>query len=150
MWVKVRAKCLTVVCNISKFCEIRYRLYIIICVTFIQLGANIYDNPSCLQIMKHISNTRVIRRLRKVAKSECYLYRICLSVCKLHLCLQRTNILDILYWENCCLIEACRENSSLVKSKKKQTKEDVQLWLLFLLSFSLLYSVVVFDTKSEQ
>jgi len=37
------------------------------CVTFIQFGANIYDNPSYLKIMKHIGNTRLIRCLNKVA-----------------------------------------------------------------------------------
>ena len=40
--------------------------YIIICVTFIQLGANIYDNPLYFKVKKYISNMRVIRRLNKV------------------------------------------------------------------------------------
>jgi len=65
--------------------------YIIICIAFIQLGANIYDNPSYLKIMKYISNTRVIRRLRKVAQNDYYLYRICMSVRKVHLCSHWTN-----------------------------------------------------------
>jgi hypothetical protein len=86
------SKCIMVL-NISKTILAIYNY-----VTFIQLGANIYDNPSYLKIMKHISNTRVIRRLRKVAKSDCYLYRIRLSVRKLHIFLHWTNLLDILYW----------------------------------------------------
>ena len=102
--MKVRAKCVPLVFNISKFCETGYRLYITLCVTFIQLGANIYDNPSYLKIMKHFSNTRVNKRLRKVAKSDYYLYRICLSVRKVHLCSHWTNFLDILDWEKGCLI----------------------------------------------
>ena len=57
-------------------------IHIIICVTFIQLGANIYDNPSYLKlIMKHISNTRGNRRLRKVAKTTvAYTVFVCLSL----------------------------------------------------------------------
>jgi len=76
--------------NIIKCCEIQYRLNIIIRLTFIQLGANIYDNPLRLKIMKHINNTRVIR-LNKIRKSDYFLYLICLSVRKLHLCSHWTN-----------------------------------------------------------
>ena len=67
--MKVRAKCVNMVINISKFYETQCKLYIIICVTFIQLGANIYDNTSCIKIMEHISDTRVKKRLHKFCKA---------------------------------------------------------------------------------
>ena len=79
--MKVRAKCVTMVFNISKFYETQCKLYIIIRVTFIQLCANIYDNPSCLKIMKHISNTRVNKPFAKLRKTTItFTVFVCLSV----------------------------------------------------------------------
>jgi hypothetical protein len=69
---------------LSMYFEINYRRYIIVRVTFFQLGVNIYDNQSYLQINKHFSNTDDFRRVRKFAKSDYYLYRICLSIRKVH------------------------------------------------------------------
>jgi hypothetical protein len=79
--VKVRAKCTTVVFNIKKCREKQYRLYKIICVTFIQTCANIYDNPSYLEIMSTLTIRALISFFSMLRKATItFTVFVCLSV----------------------------------------------------------------------